>query len=847
MNMENLKLSVLRDWLHIDFTNTAYKIGFCEHKATIPEELIIKSIRCLDYETAVSKSPSVNYVITIIALMWEHIDSDKYDLRKVIVKFLSRVGYPTSAIIADSQFDRENCTFSSLESPFEHILATLNQENNAVEVSGRKYLLTKFQMDIWNSMDREKLIGISAPTSAGKSFVILLKLLDKLCVEKFDVVYIVPTLSLLNQVAEDFNKYIKLLNIQNCQVSNSFTEKTDEQQNHIFVLTQEKAIAAFADKSNAFSRPMALVADEIQNIERIKEDNDERAKVLFDTLNEFRYKDNVIQIIISGPRIDDIERTGKSLFGLDTKDITTIDSPVLNLTYSIYRYNSKYYLKQYCALTQKPIIKEIEDSSAIKGYGKTSYDESYLDYLNSFVQRFEGQQNIIFSPTASTARKIALSIHGANDKNNSKVQELIEYYRTSIHPEYSMCGTLCNGVAYHHGKLPDHVRRTIEKAIHNKWIRNIACTTTLLQGVNLPTQNIIVRNPHLYLRHSGNSANLSNYEMANLRGRAGRLLKDFVGRTFVLDESSFSESEGYDQITIFDNPTKELPDGYGERFEKYQEDIESVISTSTPVDTSMLKYGDLVSYIRQTILRYGNEAKQKMQNVGVKLSKEQIAAIILKLESLSVPKEICYKNRYWDPFILDVIYKKYFENVPSFPLERGAKAKLDRMLKFLRDTDETRIMYEKHIPATLRSGRGRGFLCDLCMLWAKETPLLDILSNINGNSDTVADEIENRIEILQNVVSYKVPLLLKPIFDIKNAESAFLSCMQSGAVNKATKMLIEIGVPRECSIYLYNNLFQSFELANKTDEEAENEIRNTLLDKKNELPYWISAQLDFLG
>ena len=240
MNMENIKLSVLKEWLHIDFTNTAYKIGFCQQRATISEELIIKSIRCLDYETAVSKKSSVNYVITVIALMWEHIDSDKYDLRKVIVKFLSRIGYPTSAIIADSQFDQEKCTFSSLESPFEHILATLNQENNSVEVSGRKYLLTKFQMDIWNSMDREKLIGISAPTSAGKSFVILLKLLNRLCVEAFDVVYIVPTLSLLNQVAEDFNKNIKLLNIQkkflSAIVNSAFVEFKRKFENYNFVL-----------------------------------------------------------------------------------------------------------------------------------------------------------------------------------------------------------------------------------------------------------------------------------------------------------------------------------------------------------------------------------------------------------------------------------------------------------------------------------------------------------------------------------------------------------------------------------------------------------------------------------
>ena len=183
--MEEIKASVLKEWLEIDFYRTANKIGFSDSTKNVSEELVVQSIRCLDYETSVVEHPSVNYVITIIALMWEHTDKKAYDLRKIIVKFLSRVGYPTSAIIADKEFDQENCIFSSLESPLEHIYATLNQENNSVDVCGHKYLLTKFQMDIWNSMDKEKLIGISAPTSAGKSFVILLKLLDKLCKEKF--------------------------------------------------------------------------------------------------------------------------------------------------------------------------------------------------------------------------------------------------------------------------------------------------------------------------------------------------------------------------------------------------------------------------------------------------------------------------------------------------------------------------------------------------------------------------------------------------------------------------------------------------------------------------------------
>ena len=54
--------------------------------------------------------------------------------------------------------------------------------------------------------------------------------------------------------------------------------------------------------------------------------------------------------------------------------------------------------------------------------------------------------------------------------------------------------------------------------------------------------------------------------MANLRGRAGRLLKDFIGRTYVLDESAFADADGYDQLELFEDVTKELPSGYGERY-----------------------------------------------------------------------------------------------------------------------------------------------------------------------------------------------------------------------------------------------------------------------------------------
>lgn len=68
-------------------------------------ELLMDTIRCLDYESIVVEKPSVNYIITVIGLMWEHVDHTKFDLRKFIIKILSRIGYPTSAIICDKDFD----------------------------------------------------------------------------------------------------------------------------------------------------------------------------------------------------------------------------------------------------------------------------------------------------------------------------------------------------------------------------------------------------------------------------------------------------------------------------------------------------------------------------------------------------------------------------------------------------------------------------------------------------------------------------------------------------------------------------------------------------------------------
>ncbi len=842
--MEEKEKEILNKWLEIDLLKIAGKMGMVNKTCDVTLDLLMDTIRCLDYESIVANKPSVNYIITVIGLMWEHIDHSKYDLRKFIIKILTRIGYPTSAIICDKDFDKETGSFAGLDSWIDEVALTINQMKNEVIVANQSYLLTDYQKQIWDSMDNDKVLGISAPTSAGKSFVILLKLVDRLINDNIDIVYIVPTLSLLNQVTEDFNRELKKAGVTDFWISNSFDSQQLSDKKNIYIMTQEKAIAAFSDKENAFSKRLILVADEIQNIERIKEDKDQRAKILYDTLIEFRYKDNVEQIIISGPRIEEIEKVGKSIFGIETKDHTTSISPVLNLTYSIKKVDRRYFLKQYCSLTQNPLLIEIENTAIIEGYGKKQYTDRYLSYLDSVIKGVgEKCQNIVFSPTSDSARKIAMAL---GDAGNGIPRDLIKYYETTVRENYSLCRTLENGVAYHHGKLPMHVRRTLEKAIADKKINTVVCTTTLLQGVNLPAQNVFIRNPHLYIQKKDDSSELTNYEMANLRGRAGRLLKDYIGRTFVMDEGEFIDSDGYEQLDLFEDVTKELPSSYEQKFEEYKDVIEEALDNNTLVDLTMKKYGYIISYIRQSVLKYGVESRNRMKNVGIKLTSKQVAAIILKLESINVPKEICYKNRYWDPLVLDFIYNEYDGELPNTPMEKGAKSKLDDALHFLRDNDETIGMYNKNIPSAYRSGKMRGIMSNLSLQWAKGKELYAILNHSRYDGDEGADKIDNTIELLQNTISFNLPLLLKPLYDMKEPESPFLKCMQVGAFGAVERCMIEMGIPRESALFLYKEIFDGKDIKVENRLELEQIIREKLhLEYKN-IPYWIQVQLDFL-
>jgi len=191
-----------------------------------------------------------------------------------------------------------------------------------------------------------------------------------------------------------------------------------------------------------------------------------------------------------------------------------------------------------------------------------------------------------------------------------------------------------------------------------------------------------------------------------------------------------------------------------------------------------------------------------------------------------------------------VIYNNFKGTSPNTPYDPNANKQLSIMLSYLRDTPETSILFEKNIPRKYRKGPSFYIMINLCIKWAQGVELKELLAKDYYKEDE--DKIDETIDLLQATISFKIPHLLKPIFDIKNPKSIFISCMRTGATSTTARTMIEMGIARETALYLYNHYFKSISLSGNTTTDYEKAIRDTLKNIYSILPYWIQIQLDYL-
>lgn len=375
-------------------------------------------------------------------------------------------------------------------------------------------ILTDSQYKVFKSLNSLDSFSFSGPTSFGKSFIIRNYIFS--CInDGKNVVVLVPTKVLIEEYMREIRKKAK----DNGWISINISKNAQSYQNdkiNILILTPERFNNLVYSEIEL--NIDVLIVDEAHKLG----DDDERSVTSFKVIQEATNRFKNCKVIFSSPVISNPSIFLES-FGFNGKNsIEAIEGPVTQNLFFVDLINntSQFYnevSKEFCTYTRE--LDSQDMFSFIRSI--TSSSSSSLIYCSSK----SGSVNdaVLFAerlPSLSNEKLVAAS------KN---IKEL-------IHKDYFLSDILLKGVAFHNADLPKSVRGIIESLYQSRDISYLFCTSTLLEGVNLPTGNLFLRS----FKTKGKITNKNKLDFWNLAGRAGRYTKELDGNIFCVQDNEDS-------------------------------------------------------------------------------------------------------------------------------------------------------------------------------------------------------------------------------------------------------------------------------------------------------------------
>ncbi len=136
---------------------------------------------------------------------------------------------------------------------------------------------------------------------------------------------------------------------------------------------------------------------------------------------------------------------------------------------------------------------------------------------------------LIFCKSAASAYELGSALLNAGAvAPTADAREMADWLRKNYHPTWDLPMLLENGIAVHHGSLPRSIAYHLLRKFNDGAIRYLLCTSTIIEGVNTSAKNIIIYDNKIATRK------FDQFTFNNIKGRAGRMFKHFVGHVYVL-------------------------------------------------------------------------------------------------------------------------------------------------------------------------------------------------------------------------------------------------------------------------------------------------------------------------
>lgn len=506
-----------------------------EHKdasESIEEQLPL-GLRFADILSQSSESEHRGTAYLLIALYLELIEWDQFSEDSMaMLDLVSTTVFAALGNFPALQKLETKPTNPTYIMPSDRFISRRLKEEFQQSIDG-KYVLTDTQYQITTDMQNSKFYSFSGPTSLGKSFIlkdfIKSEILNagKRCL---CIVYLVPTNALVAQTANDLRAELSDLhyvNVATHPYSSHFLSK--KFRSTVYVFTPERLIRYLSSSATAVA---LLIVDEAHRILGAK---DGRSPLFYYGILETIQRHSP-KVIFSSPALSNPD-IFLNLFGrTNDKSFLARERSVVQQRFLIDFINEKIFY-----FSSSSEMREIElASSAVFG----------LDLWDAIRYWSRGTKSLIYANTPNKVVDFALSFHSnAEHPLGFRAKTLITRIEEELHPHYYLIDALKKGIAFHHGRIPLELREEVEALFKDpeSGIDYLVCTSTLLEGVNLPAKNLFI----LTDKH-GSGQTIQKLDFENLAGRAGRLTKDYKGNVFCVRLKE-TEWAGYvDRIGVVD-------------------------------------------------------------------------------------------------------------------------------------------------------------------------------------------------------------------------------------------------------------------------------------------------------
>lgn len=542
------------------------------------------------------------------------------------------------------------------------------QISNSIIDGDNMIILNEFQKEVYSAFDTNQAITVSAPTSAGKSFI-LLRIMSDFVQEHSEakIVYIVPTRALIQQVELDIREHFKHLGLYSEISSVPVLPPNYEKTACTFIFTQER-LQWVLNEHPGFQFDLIIVDEAHKIADR------SRGILLQQVLQQVSYA-GITKFVFASPMSENPSALLRAV--KPESNQKEIISEIVTVNQNLI------WVSKAGSATTKWNIDLLANQQKIHlGHLVSERITSSAMRLPVLAYRIAAGQkgNLLYANGAAEAEKIAIQLKSMvmNDhphfKPSQRVTDLIKLAKRTIHPNYVLAETLKGGVAFHYGNMPLAIRKEIEELFRIGDISFLVCTSTLIEGVNLPAKSIYIRGPR-----KGKSTPMNEIDFWNLAGRAGRQGKEFQGNIFCLDAGDSS---------VWKNGTPEARKKYyikstvdmilESRRSELIEHIKSKCSI-TPTTQNDLDYA--YTYFMDAYYKYGTTSNSFMVNLyGEEVCKEIDEAFRAALAGVEIPTTILAKNQGVNPIAQQNLYE-YFNNfnrnttelIPPYPEEDDAQ------------------------------------------------------------------------------------------------------------------------------------------------------------------------------